>query len=378
MRLQMRRVILCRHIGWYFAMFSVDSRMGELDWRRMTVRYIGSKARLVDAIMDIIGEPTDGSSHFVDAFCGTGVVARTAALRGWSVSGNDTLLSATYLAEASLFSEDALDFSSIGSYRNAVDLLNEVPLFDGYFWRTYSPASLQFCEHERRYFSEDNARKIDGIRSKIADWNESGYIGYKEQVLLTADLIEAANDVANIAGTYGCFLKKWMPQAQGLLVLQPRTLFPNSIEHQMSVGDVFNIATDKRDTVYLDPPYTKRQYASYYHIPETIAYHDEPIVEGVAGLRPWRQIASPFCYKAKALEAVCECVDGLEAQRIFLSYSSQGHVALSELLEALPKLGKVVLHELGKIGRYRPNRIAAKGDSAVEEYLIEIDKSKKG
>lgn len=344
----------------------------------MTVRYIGSKARLVEAIMNIIGEPTSGSSHFVDAFCGTGVVSRTAALRGWSVSGNDTLLSATYLAEASLLSEEALDFSFFGSYQNTVEMLNTTPLVDGFIWRTYSPASSQFCEYERRYFSEDNARKIDGVRNKISEWHESGFIGCKEQVLLTADLIEAANDVANIAGTYGCFLKKWMPQAQGPLTLQPRTLFPNSIEHRMCVGDVFNITTDKRDTVYLDPPYTKRQYASYYHIPETIAYHDEPIVGGVAGLRPWKQIASPFCYKAKALGAVYDCIDRLEAQHIFLSYSSQGHVALSELLETLPRLGKVVLHELGKIGRYRPNRTAAKGNSAVEEYLIEIDKSEKG
>ena len=107
----------------------------------MTVRYIGSKARLVEAIMNIIGEPTNGSSHFVDAFCGTGVVSRTAALRGWSVSGNDTLLSATYLAEASLLSEEALDFSFFGSYQNTVEMLNTTPLVDGFIWRTYSPAS---------------------------------------------------------------------------------------------------------------------------------------------------------------------------------------------------------------------------------------------
>ncbi|MFR7732930.1 MAG: DNA adenine methylase [Collinsella sp.] len=41
-------------------------------------------------------------------------------------------------------------------------------------------------------------------------------------------------------------------------------------------------ASPKAVIVYLDPPYTKRQCASYCHIPETIAYHDEPAVEGVA------------------------------------------------------------------------------------------------
>ena len=50
---------------------------------------------------------------------------------------------------------------------------------------------------------------------------------------------------------------------------------------------MFCVQTDVRDTVYLDPPYTKRQYAAYYHVLETLAYGDEPEVSGVTGLRPW-------------------------------------------------------------------------------------------
>ena len=341
----------------------------------MAVRYIGSKARLAETIVDIIGDPEDGSSHLIDAFCGTGIVARTAALRGWNVSGSDTLLSSTYLADASLYSINELNFSRIGSYEIAIDKLNEEPFREGFIWRTYSPASASFCGIERRYFTEENAKRIDGIRSTIAGWHEQSLIGYREQALLVADLIEAANNVANIAGTYGCFLKKWTAQSNGVLVVRPRELFPREVQHRMSVGDVFNLSTVATDTVYLDPPYTKRQYASYYHIPETIAYHDEPIVEGVAGLRPWKHIASAFCYKTKALRAINDCIDRLEARRIFLSYSSQGHVALEDLLAALPKLGRVRVHQLGEIGRYRPNRTAANGDAQVEEYLIEIDRT---
>lgn len=341
----------------------------------MTVRYIGSKARLAEAIVDIIGDPTEASSHFVDGFCGTGIVARTAALRGWKVSGNDTLLSATYLADASLYSEFELDFSRIGSYADAIHELNEADSADGFIWRTYSPASVRFCEFERRYFNEDNARRIDGIRNAIANWHENGLIGYREQSLLVADLIEATNDIANIAGTYGCFLKKWTSQSEKRLSLKPRILFPSHVDHKMHVGDVFNLSTNADDTVYLDPPYTKRQYASYYHIPETIAYHDEPVVEGVAGLRPWKHIASPFCYKTKALKAINDCVEMLEARHIFLSYSSQGHVSLDELTSTFPCVGEVKVHKLGEIGRYRPNRSAAKGDASVEEYLIEVKKT---
>lgn len=352
----------------------VSSKIKKIDWSGMAVRYIGSKARLAEAILDIIGDPSKGSSHFVDGFCGTGIVARAAALRGWSVTGNDTLLSATYLADASLYNEHELDFARIGDYAAAIAELNKAEAANGFIWRTYSPASSMFCNYERRYFTEDNARRIDGVRNLIADWHERGLIGYREQALLVADLIEATNDIANIAGTYGCFLKKWTSQSEGKLVLVPRTLFPRRIDHKMNVGDVFNTTTSESDTVYLDPPYTKRQYASYYHIPETIAYHDEPTVEGVAGLRPWKHIASPFCYKARALHAISDCIGRLRAKRVFLSYSSQGHVALDDLLTTLPNNGRVTVHQLGEIGRYRPNRIAAEGDASVEEYLIEVTK----
>lgn len=344
----------------------------------MAVRYIGSKARLAGAILDIIGDPCSGSSRFVDAFCGTGIVAKTAALRGWNVAGNDTLLSSTYLADASLYSSSEIDFSSLGSYGDAVALLNESQPVEGFIWRTYSPASLRFSGLERRYFTESNAVKIDATRAKIAEWHESGLIGYHEQVLLVADLIEAVNSVANIAGTYGCFLKKWTQQSQADFRIHARTLLSHKVEHRMRVGDVFNIQTASSDTVYLDPPYTKRQYASYYHIPETLAYHDEPVVEGVAGLRPWKHIASPFCYKTRALDAIFDCISRLEANKVYLSYSSQGHVELDELMGLLPKLGKVTMYSLGEIGRYRPNRGAADSGASVEEYLLEVDKSERG
>lgn len=344
----------------------------------MAVRYIGSKARLAGAILDIVGDPSSGSSYFVDAFCGTGIVAKTAASHGWNVSGCDTLLSSTYLADASLYSSSEIDFSRLGSYGDVIALLNESQPVEGFIWRTYSPASLRFCKFERRYFTEKNAAKIDAARAKIAEWHESGLIGYHEQVLLVADLIEATNSVANIAGTYGCFLKKWTQQSQSDFCMQARTLLGHRVEHKMRVGDVFNLQTTPSDTVYLDPPYTKRQYASYYHIPETIAYHDEPVVDGVAGLRPWKHIASPFCYKTKALDAIFDCIARLEADKVYLSYSSQGHVELDELLGLLPKLGKVTMHSLGEIGRYRPNRSAVNNGSSVEEYLLEINKKERG
>lgn len=341
----------------------------------MAVRYIGSKARLASSILDIIEDRVSRPARFVDGFCGTGVVSQTAAKRDWQILANDALYSSGLITKASLLSDADLDFSRLKTYENAIESLNALPPVEGFIWRSYSPASIRFCPYERRYFSESNAKKIDAARCQIESWKQDGLVSENEEAILVADLIEAANSVANIAGTYGCFLKKWTSQSSGNLVLKPRILLPHPIAFEVSSSDIFLLETKADDVVYLDPPYTKRQYASYYHIPETIAYNDAPNIEGVAGLRPWKHNASPFCYKTKALRALFDCINNMSAHAIFLSYSSQGHVHLEDLIPMLESIGEVSLFELGEIGRYRPNKTAADACSSVSEYLIMIDKT---
>lgn len=341
---------------------------------QMGVRYIGSKARLAQGILDVIAESGLTSGRFVDGFCGTGVVSLEAANRGYSVLANDALYSSALITESSLICQSEIDFSYFGSYENAVSTLNSLQGSEGYFWHTYSPSSFDRCGIERRYFTEDNAKKIDSIRKEISIWKSKGLIGCSEERLLLANLIVAANDVANTAGTYGCFLKKWTTHSFSDLKLSPTDLRIDRVDHEVITGDVFSLDTDPTDIVYLDPPYTKRQYASYYHIAETIAYNDEPHVDGVAGLRPWKHNASPFCYKSKALIALTDCISGLSAENVFLSYSSQGHVSLDDLISRLSSFGTVLVYELGEIGRYRPNKTASANGASVREFLIHIRK----
>ncbi|MGZ3459523.1 MAG: DNA adenine methylase, partial [Archangium sp.] len=193
--------------------------------------------------------------------------------------------------------------------------------------------------------------------------------------LLLADLLAATNRVANIAGTYGCFLSHWLPQALEPLHLTTRGLFPHRIQSEILVGDVSAVPVAPEDLVYLDPPYTKRQYAAYYHILETIAVGDSPPVEGITGLRPWRDRASDFCYRTRALQALRNLVARLPARRVLLSYSSEGHVALDALMRELTRLGSVSVHELKLVGRYRPNQAASVAASVVSEYLLVIERS---
>lgn len=338
----------------------------------MTFRYIGSKTRLVDQIKDLIG-PLNGG-FFVDAFCGTGVVAEAAAEDGWPVRINDHLASAVISASARLIATNEARFAQLGGYEEVLRVLNAIRAKEGFIWRTYSPASRDICGIERRYFTSKNAGKIDAIRAQIREWSSHSLINETEERLLIADLFGALNRVANIAGTFGCFLAKWTPQAAESLELRPRKLKASKANAVLSVGDVFDVHVGPEDVVYLDPPYTKRQYASYYHILETVALGDEPQVEGVAGLRPWRDKASDFCYKSRALKTLSRLIEGLRSRRVLLSYSSEGHIAMDELQSELANIGRVSMHALGNVGRYRPNKVASSAGVEVTEYLVVVDR----
>jgi adenine-specific DNA-methyltransferase len=330
---------------------------------------------VVEKILDVIGPPHTAGSYFVDAFAGTGAVAAAAADAGWSVRVNDNLYCASVLAAAQVTTREQVPFSSLGGYESAIAQLNKVRGCRGFIWREYSPASLQHCGIERRYFTEANAQRIDGMRLEIAAWLKDGSITSDEERLLIADLLVATNRVASIAGTYGCFLRAFASNALNAINLAPRTLSVRTGGLDVYCGDVFDVPSAPSDVVYYDPPYTKRQYAAYYHILETVSIGDSPIVTGVTGLRPWQNKASAFCYKTKALGSLVDLIDATDAQRIFLSYSDEGHVALNDLRPLLEDIGDVRIHNLAKIGRYRPNQQASDNRSLVHEYLVEVVKT---
>lgn len=345
----------------------------------MTFRYIGSKARLTAPLACAIESFDDGTGRFVDAFSGTGAVAELAASLGWPVWANDALESAIVMTSARLTSACEVSMARLGGYANAVERLNNLKPSEGPMWRMYSPASVRFDSDriERRYFTERNAAMIDAVRAQIADWATGGLLTSREEQLLIADLISATNRIANIAGTYGCFLSKWQNSAHKPLRLEPRELKGEVTDLVTTVADVGELRPASGDLVYLDPPYTKRQYASYYHILETIAVGDQPEVQGVSGLRPWKDKASAFCYKTRALDALVSLVERIASQRVLISYSCEGHVDLDELCEALGRSGRVERTPVHGVGRYRPNRTASANGESVTEYILSFTRGAK-
>lgn len=337
-------------------------------------RYLGSKARLADWICSILGVPATPHSRFVDLFSGTGIVSKKAAACGWTILANDHLRCAAIMTKAQLATQRSCRFTHSGGYEAVMRELNALPGVEGFIWREYSPSRKSRSGHARYYFTPDNGTRIDAIRGRIGDWKKAGGISAEEEAVLIADLLAAANRVANIAGTYGCFLKPWQLNALRPLTIVCRRLMRNYVRAEVHCADAKSIQTLPSDVAYLDPPYTKRQHAAYYHILETIALGDEPEVDGVTGLRPWRDRTSDFCYRSRAKAALRETVGRLSCGRMLVSYSSDGHLDEEDIIEVLGEIGKVMSHPARAVPRYCSNGKPGCSSLTVRELLFEVQR----
>lgn len=339
----------------------------------MSFRYLGNKTRLNDWIVGEIARVLPLGSSVADPMCGTASVSLALARAGYSVVAADALTFPVIHARTRLLAKQEPAFKALGGYGKALDWMRTITPVEGYFFQEFGESGKPANGRAPRlYFSATNAAHIDGIRAGIRKLSASGAIDKVEHSVLLHHLILATNKVANISGTYGYFLRKLSRPA-----LQPLTFEPIEFEwtsgcHEVIQGSVEeHAATLRVDAVYLDPPYTKRQYAGNYHILETLACEDEPVAAGDGGLRPWTDKASDFCYRRKAGQAFRETLERLSVPHVFISYSEDGQVQEDELLSILNDFGKVTLHEQ-PYARYRSNGRVKNGSVLERLYHVEV------
>jgi adenine-specific DNA-methyltransferase len=320
-----------------------------------------------------------------DLFSGTGSVSAGLKRAGCTVVANDNLEWCGVFARAILFNNEEPSFDGLRNvvpldageplsrYNTVLAALNDTIGTEGFVARTYSPASKRFSDHERMYFTEPNARKIDAIRARLSDW--STLLTPGENSLLLSDLIRASNSVSNIAGTYGCYLKSWKTRALQPIVLTRSTIIAGTqAPHSVTCLDA-EVVAGRIDcpVVYADPPYTKRQYAAYYHVLQTIALGDSPEVTGSTGLRSWREKSSAYCYKRTAADALLRLVNAVSCEDFFLSYSEDGQIKHDVIMDILGSFGRTKFFEL-EHKRYKSSSLPHKG-SIVRERLYHLKAS---
>jgi len=353
----------------------------------MGQRYIGSKVKILDKVVEKIIELTPPKGKVVDLMTGTASVAASLRKEGYKVTAIDVMTYSLHHARVKLLLNKAPTFKRCdkfikrfttdnlhkNNYKNVLTALNNVNPKKGYFWREFSKEGKPLhSETPRNYFSPENAAKIDGIRFWIKKLNNENLLTVNEHSLLLHDLIMATNDIANISGTYGHYLSKLMGRSNTPIKLKT-TCFDineNIKGHKINRGYAEDLAKNIiADLCYIDPPYKKRQYAANYHILETIAREDNPPAIGLSGLRPWRDQYSNFCTKTKIWKSFETIFNDMKCERFLISYSEDGLIPFPKLIEFFKNFGDVKVDTLNH-KRFKSNQ--SKLPPQIVEYLIQV------
>ena len=298
------------------------------------MRYLGSKAKLLNTIEVVIEKYNIEGYTFGDLFAGTSCVGDYFKDR-YKIQSNDFLYFSYVISKAKLNNSRIPSFTKFtNEYKsNIFDWLNSLeftPDSNYFIYNNYTPIG------GRMFFTEENGKKIDGIRIKIEELYREQTISENEYYFLLASLIESTTKFSNTSGTYEAFFKFWDPRATKDFVLEPLEMNQQEL---FAENDVYNEETNslvrriEGDIAYIDPPYTVTQYVSAYHMLDTIAKYDSPNIKGVGGKRGRGNKNSLYAQRTKALSAFEDLFRQINYKHVLVSYSNQGLVSLDELVD---------------------------------------------
>lgn len=324
------------------------------------MNYIGSKQKLAPWIKSIIEKEYSGhltEAVFADLFAGTGQVARHMKSHVQKVIVND-IEDYSYV----------LNKHYIGNCTELEPVADVEKMFKGIVYKNFTEQS----KIPRKYFTENNAQKIDGIRRQLEKKHTDGSISDEQFYWGLASLIESADKVANTTSVYGAFLKNfkasalkdlnyiWMPYLKTDQVNDVYQEDANDLIHKIS-GDI----------LYLDPPYNARQYGANYHVLNKIVENKKFDSKLVTGLTDYNK--SNYCKKDKVYEEFDALIKAAQFKYVFISYNNEGLISLKEFKTMLEQYGEYSLHR--KVyKRYKADAKRPNQPKTTYEYLHVLKK----
>lgn len=355
----------------------------------MLARYLGSKTALLDPLVGTIMEHTEPGGHVVDAFSGSLAVSLALKERGLRVTANDINLFSSVFASAFLIPNEPPNpditallpvqrieelfepartrvhslRGTVGytfledpewrrRYVNYVVLMMHLQTMTvqhlpasaraSHFYDTYSEdgansayVSSRGSAGNRRFFSGENARRLDLLLNQIRYWKRSFQIDIVTSSMLLSGAVRAMEKVANTQGTFHDFIRSgWDSRALHSLQLSPPPL--DSMvggagghaagREQDSLDFMANV--DHHSVLYLDPPYNFRQYSAYYFLPNVVCRYpdmDDPDeyfagVKYVRGQNPSDDFTSTFCKGSRFITDMRTLISRAQCETVAISY----------------------------------------------------------
>ena len=159
------------------------------------MRYLGNKTKLLNFINYVINKYDIKGEIFADLFAGTASVGDYFKDR-FTIISNDYMSFSSTIAKAKLLNEDKPIFEKfVKNYGcTPFEFLNSKiyePKDEYFILNNYTPLA------NRMYFTEENAKQIDGMRIDIEELYKLDVINEAEYYYLLASLLESVMRVSN-------------------------------------------------------------------------------------------------------------------------------------------------------------------------------------
>lgn len=314
------------------------------------MRYIGSKTATLPWLGLMVAERAPKARSLCDPFAGTCVVARHFKGRDLRVVTGDELELSYVLQRATIELDGPPEFERLrpligaSGANDPLGYLNGLVGQAGYFHETFSPEGSA----GRAFFTPENAARIDAIRNCISGWERQGLIAGAEPFYLLASLLDASDRVANTAGTYYAHLKDFTRKSiLPLKLTAPQTTQAGKGSECFRMDARQLVARTSVDILYLDPPYNGRDYARYYHLPETLVSGVSPVATGKSGAPEFDRNRSDFYRPSRATEALSELCKTANARHIVVHYTTDGIISHDNVLGMLQERGETRFDDFG-------------------------------
>lgn len=278
------------------------------------IKYIGSKRKLLDAILRTVAG-VGGVASVADLFSGTARVGHALKGAGYRVTSNDHNAYAATLARCYVQADRGAHLRDI---ETLVDEFNALPGRPGYFTET-------FCE-KSRYFMPKNGARVDAIRERIAEMS----LGPELEAVALVSLMEAADRVDSTAGVQMAYLKQWAARASNDLTLRVPDLLDRPAAGKCKALNLDALDAAKKidaDVTYLDPPYNQHSYLGNYHVWESLVRWDKPEVYGIACKRIDCKVRkSTFNSKPRFRQALADVLQAVTTPHMIVSFNNEGYI----------------------------------------------------
>jgi adenine-specific DNA-methyltransferase len=337
------------------------------------MRFIGSKELLVPEIIKLLKKKNllKKKLKFLDAFCGTGSVSDSLKSH-FHVIINDLIGWSVIYTKGRIHSHSC-KFKNLG-FDPFLYFKSNKKKIEGFFFKNYSMGGS-----ERKYFTKENAARIDYFRHTIESWKKNKKINNNEYNYLLYCLINSISLVSNTAGVYGAYLKHWDARAKKeiefIKVLSKYKKINKVNFYNNKIEDI--ISKINCDILYIDPPYTQNQYGTQYHLLETLVLNDKPKISKITGSRPVTPMRSNWSVNYKCHILLDKIISKTKAKYIIFSYSSDGFMSKKFIESCLKRYGNKETYTCQKLMHFKYKNFKSRSSKQHFEYLFFIEKNNK-